>query len=101
MTALTWKDFTPPRDGRYGAPLGRMSASDLSSERPIHLRKVDLDAGGYDRGGVYWGHGGGMYAARDCEGDVVYLRAASRTDAIRELRETMPAGEVLRFYREA
>lgn len=47
----------PPVSGRYGAPMGRVSASDLGTDKPEELA-VAGPAGEYDAGGAYWGLGG-------------------------------------------
>lgn len=44
----------PERDGRYGAPMGRVSASLDPDLSPDDLA-VAGPAGEYDAGGVYWG----------------------------------------------
>lgn len=67
---------------RYGAPMGRHSVPDLDTTRgTVRLFKVNLDSGGYDDGGAYWGHGGAIYCARDRNGDIQTVRAASRAHA--------------------
>lgn len=48
----------PPVSGRYGAPMGRVSASDLGTDKPEELA-VAGPAGEYDAGGAYWGHSAG------------------------------------------
>ena len=46
-------------DSKYGAPMGRQHWGQLSNNQdiPRHIRlfKVNLDSGGYDEGGAYWG----------------------------------------------
>ena len=45
-------------DTRYGAPMGRSGQKgDPDWYYRFSLRRVRLDAGGYDSGGAYWGHG--------------------------------------------
>ena len=66
----------------YGAPMGRHSAPDLDTTRgTVRLFRVHLDAGGYDDGGAYWGHGAPIYCARDRNGDIQTVRATSRAHA--------------------
>lgn len=89
-------NITPKVNGRYGAPMGRHGAHDLSTAARIHLRRARLDSGGYDAGGAYWGHGQPLYAAVDADGDVKYLRANSRDHAKRIIREQNPDA---RFFR--
>ena len=83
---------------QYGAQMGRNrreGADDyLPADTPakLHLRRVRLDQGGYDRGGAYWGLGEPIYCAWDGEGRTRYLRARDRQAA----RAQFPAA---RFYR--
>lgn len=71
---------------RYGAPMGRMSASDLGSEpRSLRLFHLPLDSGGYDAGGAYWGFPNNIYCAMDREGNIQTVRASSRLHAAMEL----------------
>ncbi len=66
----------------YGAPMGRHSAPDLDTTRgTVRLFKVNLDSGGYDDGGAYWGHGSPIYCALDRNGDIQTVRADSRAHA--------------------
>lgn len=44
----------------------------------LHLRRVDLDSGGYDSGRAYWGRGEPIYCAWDAEGNTGYVRARTR-----------------------
>lgn len=70
---------------RYGAPMGRASAPDLdTTPRTVRLFRVSLDAGGYDDGGAYWGHGGtgrALWCAMDRDGDMQFTRASTRLQA--------------------
>lgn len=44
--------------GKYGAPMGRISAGPTpDTETRVFDRIVHLNAGGYDKGGAYWGIG--------------------------------------------
>ncbi len=40
-----------------GAPMGRYGKGTEPANTRIYNRKVNLDSGGYDKGGVYWGLG--------------------------------------------
>lgn len=104
----------PPVDCRYGAPLGRRQtyADDRSQVMRFRLQRVDLDRGGYDSGGAYWGRGAPLYWAEADLGETAahhahghngrspivtrYLRAADREDAKRRIRAEFPNA---RFYR--
>lgn len=89
--------YNPPArvSGRYGAPMGRPSrpAAHADGAR-FYLRRVRLNAGGYDDGGAYWGHGLPLYhyhGADDENSDVAgYLRAWDRADAKAQIREDAP-----------
>jgi hypothetical protein len=71
--------------GRYGAPMGRASfGTPEHAERKIRVFRVNLDGGGYDDGGAYWGHGGALYCATDSADYRQFTRASSRLAAIAE-----------------
>lgn len=81
---------------KYGAPMGR-GYSQLTA-RKVHLARVNLDSGGYDRGGAYWGHGEPIFVAWDDDGGELYVRAQSREAAkVKIAAEHHEEG--LRFYR--
>ena len=77
-------DTTPPVSAAYGAPMGRPSSGPMSNaHRPDYrASRVRLNAGGYDKGGAYWGRGMALWAVQDGEGNLCFVRAASRADAI-------------------
>ena len=78
---------------QYGAPMGRMSygtAANFDGEgRVLRLFKVNLDSGGYDDGGAYWGlaaRGHQLWCAQD--GSLEYqqfVRAGTRNGAAHKL----------------
>ena len=90
-------------DARYGAPMGRMGAH-ADTRRPYRfsLRRVRLDAGGYDSGGAYWGHGQPLYWASAVSGDAIapnvdyFFRACDRDAARARVLADYPRA---RFYR--
>ena len=92
-------------DPSRGAQLGRpITESDAVPPVPFrfYLQRIRLDAGGYDSGGAYCGIGAPLYRLEAGEGpdDLKewpsgFLRARTRADAKRQLRETYPAA---RFY---
>ena len=46
---------------KYGAPMGRSDAGRLPEEgTKIYDCAVPMASGGYDKGGAYWGIGGGQ-----------------------------------------
>lgn len=80
------KPYEVKVDCSRGAPMGRGCTMDPETDTKLHLRRVPIDSGGYDPGGVYWGiadakHGvNPLYCAwASCSPRVVcYIRAASR-----------------------
>ena len=51
------KNYDPTQEKvfcKYGAPMGRGSASEVPEEK-TRLHLVEMDQGGYDKGGAYWG----------------------------------------------
>lgn len=70
----------------YGAPMGRTQSSilDVLEPKNIRLFRVNLDSGGYDDGGAYWGigpYGQILFCAIDAIGNRRFTRAASREQA--------------------
>lgn len=88
-------------DRSRGAALGRVTIRDAerSGEIKLHLRRVRLNDGGYDRLGTYFGHGAPLYwcGGEDAEGREVdfMLRASDRDDAKAQVLGQYPAA---RFY---
>ena len=93
-------------DPARGAALGRRGVLDAQTDEPtkLVLRRVPLDAGGYDVNGTYWGHGDPIYWYASADGSVdATLRtpgrgvtSRERADAKAAIRETYP---LARFYR--
>lgn len=112
----------PPVNCQYGAPMGRrlrphsvakgrnaweedldpcrrirQEGKERRFEGVVSLRKVDLDSGGYDRGGAYWGHGAPIWSAlSECGVIDMIVRAPTREAAKNMIREKAPKA---RFYR--
>lgn len=103
-------------EDRRGAALGRPSlpypeadGQPSPGSRPagrLRLARVRLDAGGYDNGGAYWGHGAPLWLAHgQTEAGHRFerwLRAADRAEAkaiIREKLEAAHPGIDVRFWR--
>lgn len=112
----------PEVDCQYGAPMGRRLRpnsiaqgrdaweEDLDPCRRIRvegkarrfdgfvsLRRVVLDAGGYDKGGAFWGFGQPIWSALSACGTIdLFMRALDREAAKVEVREVAPNA---RFYR--
>lgn len=95
---MAYSDPIKPVSSRYGAPMGRRTgpAYLCSAAGRVHLRRVPLDAGGYDRGGAYWGAGQALWCAQDRHGNTVILRASTREACRAKLRDMFGA---LRFFR--
>ena len=71
---------------KYGAPMGRPTYPIRDKGfKDIQLFKVNLDSGGYDDGGAYWGHSySSLYCARNEESQE-FVRAYSREHAAAHL----------------
>lgn len=84
---------------QYGAPMGRPSinfVADSEYEGMVQLFRVNLDSGGYDDGGAYWGIGPpSVYCAR-AQDFQYFVRAASRDLAKALVQEEFPS---VKFYR--
>jgi len=92
------KTLLPKVDCTRGAPMGRFQNESFLKliENGIKLcvRKVDLDSGGYDIGGAYWGHYLNLYCVFNEECDDIkagsiyrsFVRANTRFDAINKLK---------------
>ena len=91
QTASTF-DPAPRVNCSRGAPLGRGNiGNDFDVMQPLHLKRLPLDSGGYDRGGAYWGHGAPIYVIHDRDGEFFHtLRARSRDAAKAEFRGEYP-----------
>lgn len=103
-------------DPRRGASMGRGNchAADKTAPLRFYLRRVRLDADGYDGGGAYWGHGAPLYhaqadaeslcvggftgAERFADRPEMFFRARSRAEAVAEVSREYPNAS---FFREA
>lgn len=78
-------DPTPDVSSGYGAPMGRMSnGMDVEGSVP-KADIVELDEGGYDPGGAYWGlrkDGEALFAVQDGFGNLAFFDASSPEHAI-------------------
>lgn len=80
----------PLVDCSRGAPMGRVSRIfDAGQPCKLFLRRIYLDAQGYDNGGAYWGHGTPLYVAFSGM-TTIFLRAHTRQEAKAQLRQTLP-----------
>ena len=82
----------PDLSCKYGAPMGRReSHGEPEPGATWHIQRVELDSGGYDSGGAYWGIGAPLYRTVSTCGNVeTFERFASRAAAEAQLRETYP-----------
>lgn len=83
---------------QYGAPMGRRSTYHLELSKKLRCFRVNLDSGGYDDGGAYWGIDKPLYCIQDCEGNQQFLRAYSREDAIKIFKSECSEEDV-EFYK--
>jgi hypothetical protein len=78
----------PYVDTKYGAPMGRMSGNldhDNLEDGKWKAEIVDLDEGGYDDGGAYWGlrcPGEHLFAVQDGMGHIAFVDAANTNEAL-------------------
>lgn len=74
-------------DCSRGAPTGRRSYGEMpTGTRSIKLYLVNLDNGGYDDGGAYWGGGMALYCAESPGGNYRdFVRAVNRKEAAQRL----------------
>lgn len=85
-----------------GAAMGRPTVQREPREYAgrLHLRRVRLDSGGYDKNGTYFGTGAGtmpLYWCANDEGTVDFmLRAATRDTAIHNVRLEYPNARIRR-----
>lgn len=82
--AIYLDDPTPKVGGRYGAPMGRPSER-LDTDGKWQAQKVELDEGGYDPGGAYWGlrpRGEALFVVQDGSGNIAFIDATSREAAL-------------------
>lgn len=81
----------------YGSDMGRPTYMPGAPSQPIklHLERVPIDRGGYDRGGAYWGLGDPLYVAH-AEDVQLFYRAKSRDDAKAATKLDIPGAT---FYR--
>jgi hypothetical protein len=83
----------PKVHSKYGAPMGRGGVEPrdlvtLTAHAPdcrLFMHRVEINGGGYDSGGAYWGHGKPLWRAWfvDANGDEVetFFRAWTRDEA--------------------
>jgi hypothetical protein len=67
------KPFEVEVSSKYGAPMGRPSTPVTGK---VHLQRVRLVAGDYDKGGAYWGGPADLWCAWSDEG-AFYFRVSA------------------------
>lgn len=73
----------PAVNCKYGAPMGRHSYGLIQNceDRTVRLFRLNIDQGGYDDGGAYWGIGEPIYCATDGADYFETIRASNRDHA--------------------
>lgn len=95
---MSYPTFVTPVSCKYGAPMGRRTGPYYLDHEAgkVHLRRIQLDSGGYDKGGAYWGIGSPLYEVIDQEGNGFILRAFNRSDAKKQILKDFPD---VKFFR--
>jgi hypothetical protein len=78
------EDPVPHVSGKFGAPMGRMSRP-LDHDGTWRAQALDLDEGGYDEGGAYWGlrrSGESLFAVQDGMGNIAFVDASGPETAL-------------------
>lgn len=83
-------------DPRRGAQMGRGHADAGTLTGKVHLQRVRLDSGGYDKGGAYWGMPCDLWCAWDDNGEQDYTRAPTREAAKERIRAGHPRASFFR-----
>ena len=84
----------PARGAAMGRP-DRHGTKDYAGR--IHLRRVRLNAGGYDSNGTYFGHGKPLYWSASGDGSIdAMLRATDRDEAWGVVTAIYPRAKVRR-----
>jgi hypothetical protein len=75
----------PKVNCRFGAPMGRHESTVADPGEKVSLFRVNLDSGGYDDGGAYWGFGQPLYCARGTDSFLIFTRAICRYKAAKKM----------------
>lgn len=75
----------PPSDCKLGVPMGRTSFGQPTY--PLRLFRVNIESGGYDDDGHYWGKGQLLYMATGKDYQA-FQRAKTRREAAKLLKIT-------------
>ena len=85
-------------DPRRGAALGRSDRKGKYDGSKLTLRKVQLDNGGYDRLGTYWGHGEPLYWCASDDGEIDFCFRVEVPRMVQPFLAKMPSAKVIRHY---
>lgn len=84
LVSVYQENPVPPVSSKYGAPMGRASDT-LDPDGILKAEEVELDEGGYDAGGAYWGFrpaGQSLFALQDGRGNISFVDASSAKAAL-------------------
>lgn len=83
---------------KFGAPMGRWTAiGEPGLSYKFRVFRVNLDSGGYDDGGAYWGIGLPLYCIQSNCGNVeCYWRANNRENAKKKVSFAYPKAKFFR-----
>lgn len=92
---ISYKDNDPKGwggDPSRGAAMGRVTIQgDIEAGETLNIVKKELNSGGYDENGTYFGLGDSIYWVSSENGNVDYIiRAKNLKDAQGQVRETYP-----------
>jgi len=74
-----------PRNCQYGAPLGARNWYDAEPDAQLYCQRIRFTDGDYAPDGTYWGAPANLYAVFSADLETcVYIRAASRADALQD-----------------
>lgn len=77
-----------PRNCKYGAPLGARNFYDAAPDAQLYCQRVRFIDGGYAPDGTYWGMPANLWCVFSADlATCVYIRAASRADALKTFAE--------------
>ena len=73
-------------DPKRGAALGRPSVHEAGNDYSgkLYLQRIDLDSGGYDKNGTYFGHGSPLWWYASADGTIDAMLRAHNRDAAKE-----------------
>jgi hypothetical protein len=84
-------------DPARGAALGRSTIIDEAKDYngKVYVRRIPLNAGGYDKNGTYFGVGNPLFWVANDAGTIDYvIRAKNRSEAVANARELFPEARI-------